>query len=61
MQREPGAGKAPACSPSLFAADAHGTGMPGCAQGAQDVPPTPSIRQLAAARGFVLRQLVFGC
>ena len=35
--------------------------MPGCAQYAQDVPPTPSVMQRAASRGFVLVQIVRGC
>ena len=32
-----------------------------CAQDAQDVPPTPSVMQRAASRGFVLLQIVRGC
>ena len=55
------AGKTPACSPSLFTADVHRAVMPGCAQEAQDVPPTPSVMQRAAARGSVLLQIVRGC
>ena len=35
--------------------------MPGCAQDAQDVPPTPSVMQRAAGRGFVMLQFVRGC
>ena len=35
--------------------------MPGCVEDAQDVPPTPSVMQRAACRGFVLLQLVRGC
>ena len=55
------AGKVATCSPALFTADVHRAGMPGCAQDAQDVPSNPSVMQRAAARGFVLLQLVRGC
>ena len=61
MQGRAVAGKAPACCPSLFTADAHRAVMPGCAQDAQDVPPTPSVMQRAASRGFVMLQFVRGC
>ena len=35
--------------------------MKGCAQDAQDVPPTHAVTQHAAARGFALLQIVRGC
>ena len=61
MQRGAVAEKAPACSPPLFAAEAHRIGMLGCAQDAHDVPPTPSVMQRAAGGGCVLLQMVRGC
>ena len=55
------AGKVRASSLSLFTADAHRAIMPGCAQVAQDVPPTPSVTQCAVSRRFGLLQRVRGC
>ena len=46
MQGGAVAGKASSCSPSLFAAEASRAGTKGCAQGAQDVPPSHLLRSM---------------